>query len=117
MENKEKLEFYCARPNLKQLFGRKITNELEFDEYTEDKSIHQTLKNRILTTIVDKEYEQMGCKIKEYSKTEVEYPEGTILIWSEEVGYILPHIEVCTLEQIEEDIKDFKGIYKEIKGE
>lgn len=114
---KEKLEFYCVRPNLKQLFGRKITNELEFDEYTEDKSIHQTLKNRVLTTIIEKEYEQVGCKIKEYSKTKVEYPEGTILIWSEEMGYIMPHVQVATLEEIEKDVQDFKGIYAEIKGE
>ena len=114
---KEKLEFYCVRPNLKQIFGRKITNELEFDEYTEHKSIHQTLKNRVIINIIDKDYEQVGCKVKEYSKTEVEYPEGTILIWSEEMGYIMPHVQVATLEEIEKDVQDFKGIYAEIKGE
>lgn len=114
---KDKLEFYTVRPNLKQIYGRKITKDLEFDEYTEDKTIHQILKNCVLTTIIDKEYEQVGCKIKEYSKTEVEYPEGTVLIWNEEVGYIMPQVQVCTLEEIEEEIKEFKGIYTEIKGE
>lgn len=114
---KEKLEFYTIKPNLKQIYGRKITKDLEFDEYTEDKTIHQILKNCVLTTIIDKEYEQVGCKIKEYSKTEVEYPEGTILIWNETVGYIMPQIEVCTLDEIKEEIEQFKGIYTEIKGE
>lgn len=117
MENKEKLEFYCVRPNLKQIYGRKITNELEFDEYTDDKSVHQILKNRVLTTIIEKEYEQMGCKIKEYSKTEVEYPEGTVLLWNETVGYIMPQVQVCTLEELKEEIEDFRGIYTKLKGE
>lgn len=113
---KKNLEFYCLRPNLRQVFGRKITNELEFDEYTEDKSVHQTLKNRVLTTIVEKESEQVGCKIKEYSKVEVEYPEGTILIWDEQAGYIFPQLQVCTLDEVEKDIKDLKSIYQ-AKGE
>lgn len=108
----KKLEFYCVRPNLHQIFGRKVTDDLEFDEYNDDKTIHQIMKNRVLTTIIDKEYEQVGCKIKEYSKTEVEYPAGAILIWNEQVGYIMPQVEVCTLNEVEQDIKDMRNVYE-----
>lgn len=109
------MEFYTIKPNLKQIYGKKITKELKFDEYTEDKTIHQTLEACILTTTIDKEYEVNGCKIKEYSKTEVEYPENTILIWNEEIGYITPNVQVCTLEELEKEITDVKNIYDEIK--
>lgn len=108
------MEFYTVKPNLKQIYGKKITKEATFDEYTEDKSIHQILENCKLTTIIDKEYETNGIKVKEYSKTEVEYPEGTILIWNEQIGYITPNIQVCTLEEIKEEIEEIKGIYSEI---
>ena len=107
----EKIERYCIRPNLNLVVGKKITKDTKFDEYTEDKSVHQILDNLTLTTIVDKEYEQVGCKIKEYSKTEVTYPEGTILIWNEAVGYIMPSIEVCTLDDVEKNIEEIRNVY------
>lgn len=114
---KDKLEFYTVKPNLKQIYGKKITKDTEFDEWTEDKTVHQILKNCKLTTIVNSEYETQGLKVKENSKTEVEYPEGTILIWNEQIGYITPQVQVCTLDEIEKEIKEFKGIYTKIKGE
>jgi hypothetical protein len=107
----EKMEFYCVKPNLKQSFGRKITKELEFDEYTEDKSIHQTLKDCVFTTEIDKTYKQGDYEIEEHSKTSVKCPEGTILIWNEEMGYVIPSVEVCTLNDVENDINLFKDIY------
>ena len=47
---KEKVEYYTLKPRLKQFFGRKITKSLTFDEKTDDKKIHQTLKDLVLTT-------------------------------------------------------------------
>ena len=43
----------------------------------------------------------------------VAVPKGTILIWSETEGFIIPQYQVCTLEEIEEDIKDIKDIYND----
>ena len=54
---KEKLEFYTVKPNLKQIYGRKITKDLTFDEWTKDKTVHQILKDCTLTTIINNEYE------------------------------------------------------------
>ena len=44
----KKMEFFTAKPNLHQVFGRTVTKELEFDEWTEDKMVHQTLKDLVL---------------------------------------------------------------------
>lgn len=114
----EKIEYYTVKPNLKQLFGRKVTKELEFDEYTEDKKVHQVLKDCILTTYITNEEEgsvygvQEKIKTKEETKIIQTIPEGVILIWSEKSGYIIPDIQMTTLEELEKDINDIKEIYK-----
>ena len=114
----EKIEYYTVKPNLKQLFGRKVTKDLKFDEYTEDKKVHQILKNCILTTYITNEEKSsiygVGEKLvtKEETKITQNIPEGVILIWSEKSGYIVPDIQMTTLEELEKDIKDIKEIYK-----
>lgn len=114
----DKIEYYTVKPNLKQLFGRKVTKELEFDEYTEDKKVHQTLKNCILTTYITSEEQGSvyGVKDKVITKEETKIvqtlPEGVILIWSEKNGYIIPDIQMTTLEELTKDIENIKEIYK-----
>lgn len=114
----EKIEYYTVKPNLKQLFGRKVTKELEFDEYTEDKKVHQTLKDCVLTTYITNEEQGSvyGVKEKVITKEETKIvqtlPEGVILIWSEKSGYIIPDIQMTTLEELTKDIENIKEIYK-----
>ena len=114
------MDFFTVKPNLKQLFGRKVTKELEFDEYTENKKVHQTLKDCILTTYITNEEQGNvhGVKDKVITKEETKItqilPEGVILIWSEASGYIIPDIQVTTLEELEKEIKDIKGIYDDV---
>lgn len=116
---KEKIEYYTVKPNLKQLFGRKVTKELKFNETTDDKKVHQILENCVLTTYIKNEVETNihGTKEKLITKEETTItqiiPEGTILIWSEESGYILPNLQMTTLEELKKDIEDIEGIYKE----
>lgn len=107
----EKVEYYTIRPNLKQIYGRKVNKNTYFEEKTENNKVHQTFKDLTLTSIIEEENEVNGFKIKEYSKIEVTVPENTILIWSEEEGFIIPQAQVCTLEDIENQIKDIKEIY------
>lgn len=113
----EKIEYYTVKPNLKQIFGRKVTKELEFDEKTEDGKVHQTLKDCVLTThIYEKgEHSIYGISekvvVEEESKIVQTLPEGTILIWSEESGYIIPTFQMTTLEELIEDAKAIKEIY------
>lgn len=111
------MEFFTAKPNLHQVYGKTVTKELEFDEYTENKRVHQTMKNCILITEIHNESEYNGIKTIEKSTLEQTIPEGTRLIWNEQVGYIVPNVPVCTLEELQEEIEDFKSIYDNVYGD
>lgn len=106
-------ELFIVRPNLHQHYGRTITKDTEFDEKTEDGRVHQTLKDLVLTTIVHDEQEYNGVKSTEDSKMVQELPEGTILIWNELDGYIIPNIAVYKVKDLEDEIKEIKKIYKD----
>ena len=108
-----KNELFIIRPNLKQYYGRTVTKEMEFDETTDDKRVHQMLKKLVLTTIVHDEQEYDGVKSIEDSKMVQELPEGTILIWNEKDGYIIPNVAVYKIRDLESEIKDIKRIYKD----
>jgi hypothetical protein len=109
-----KHELFTIKPSLHQYYGRTVTKDMEFDEATDDKTVHQTLKNLLLTTEIKKESEYNGVKSTEYSRLTQELPEGTILIWNEQTGYILPDREVYKLEDLKEEIKQVEKIYKEV---
>jgi hypothetical protein len=57
--------------------------------------------------------------VEEESKITQTLPEGTIIIWSEESGYIIPTFQMCTLDELIEDAKTVKEIYEvgEVKSE
>ena len=105
-------ELFTVRPSLKQHYGRTITKDTKFDEKTEDGTIHQTLENLVLKTIIDKEEKFNGIKSTEHSELTQEIPEGTILIWNEKDGYIIPNVPVYKLKDLEEEIKQIKKIYE-----
>ena len=108
------MEFFTAKPNLHQVYGKTVTKELEFDEYTENKSVHQIMKECVLTTEIHNESEFNGIKTIEDSKLIQTIPEGTRLIWNEQAGYIIPNVQVCTLEELEEDINDIRNVYNDV---
>jgi len=107
-------ELFTIKPSLKQYYGRTVTKDMEFDEYTDDKTVHQTLKDLILTTEINKESEYEGVKSSEKSTLTQELPEGTILIWNEQQGYILPNVAVYKLKDLKEEIAQVEEIYKEV---
>lgn len=109
----EKIEYYTVRPNLKQIYGKKVNKDTVFTEKTEDGTVTQEFKDLVLTTKIKKENEFNGFKIEEESTMKVTVPEGTILIWNEQEGFIVPQYQMCTLEELEEEIKDIKAIYNE----
>lgn len=113
----EKVEYYMIEPNLKQIYGKKVDKNTKFEEKTEDGRVHQTFKNLTLTTIIDDERDQGIYKVKEHSEISITVPDGTVLIWSELEGFIVPQVQVCTLEELEDKIKDFKEIYSSDKEE
>lgn len=111
----EKHELFTIKPSLRQYYGRTVKKETKFDEYTEDKKVHQTLDNLLLTTEINRETEYEGIKSSEHSVLTQELPEGTILIWNENEGYIIPNREVYKLENLKEEIKEIEEIYKGVE--
>lgn len=111
---KEKNELFTIKPSLRQYYGRTVTKDMEFDEYTEDKVIHQTLKDLVFTTEINRESEFNGVKSTEKSVLTQELPEGTVLIWNELEGYIIPDKAVYKLEDLKEEIAQVEEIYKDV---
>ena len=109
----EKIEYYTLKPNLKQVYGKKVTKDTKFTEKTEDGTVTQEFKDLTLKTKIKKEIEKGGFKIVEESTMTVTMPEGTILIWNEQEGFIVPQFQMCTLEELKEEIKDIETIYNE----
>lgn len=128
MKNQKKVEYYTLKPSLRQYFGRKVNKSLTFDEYTEDKKVHQTLKDLILTTEINDTRKvkmlingkEETIESKEKSVIKQKLVTGVILIWDELQGYIIPNYQMATLEEIENDLNAMKGVYRsddnEIKG-
>lgn len=111
----EKHELFTIRPSLRQYYGRTIKKDTEFDEYTDDKVVHQTLKDLVLTTEITRESEYEGVKSTEKSILTQELPEGIALIWNEQQGYIIPDRQVYKLKDLKKEIKEIEEIYKEVK--
>ena len=106
-------ELFTVKPSLNQYYGRTVTKEMEFDEKTDNGEIHQTLKDCVLTTEINRKWEQGGIKNEIHSKQTEILPEGTIIIWSELQGYIVPNVPMYKLRDLEEEIKCIKEAYKD----
>lgn len=121
----EKVEYYTLRPSLRQYFGRKVNKSLKFDEWTDDKKIHQVMENGVLTTFISDsrkvkllaDGKETEIETQEESKITQKIPTGTILIWDENQGYIIPQYQMATLDEIEGDLNAMKEAYKEVAND
>lgn len=106
-------ELFTIQPSLTQYYGRTVTREMEFDETTENGEVHQTLKNCVLTTDINREWTHGEIKNTLKSVQTEELPEGTVLIWSERDGYIVPNVTMYKLKDLEDEVRQVKEIYKD----
>lgn len=106
-------ELFTVKPSLSQYYGRTVTKEMEFDEKTDNGEIHQTLKNCVLTTEINRTWTNGEIKNTIHSVQTEEVPEGTIIIWSELEGYIVPNVPMYKLRDLEAEIAEIKEAYKE----
>lgn len=113
----EKIEYYTLRPNLKQIYGKKVNETTEFVEKTEDGTVNQTFKDLTLTTVIKKSYNAGEYEIKEESTVSVKVPKGTILIWNEQEGFVVPQYQMCTLEELKREIEEISNIYNDKVGD
>ena len=110
----EKLEYFTIMPNLKQFYGKTVTKDTIFDEKTEDGTVEQHFENLTLTTKIKKEVEKNDDNpygVKEETTITVTVPEGTILIWDENEGFIVPKTIMTTLDALKEEIDSIDDIY------
>lgn len=107
----EKVEYYTLKPNLKQIYGKKVNKNTVFTDKTEDGTVEQEFKDLTLTTRIKKSNVVGEYEINEESTMTVKVPEGTILIWNEQEGFIVPQYQMCTLEELKEEINDMQEIY------
>lgn len=120
----EKIEYYTLKPSLRQYFGRKVNKSLKFDEWTENKKVHQIMENGVLTTYINEERtitilgngKEEKVISKEESKIVQEIPTGVVLIWDEEQGYIIPQYQMATLDEIEAELIAMKEVYNDSQG-
>lgn len=120
----KKIEYYTLKPSLRQYFGRKVNKSLKFDEWTENKKIHQIMENGVLTTYINEERtisilgngKEEKVVSKEKSKIVQEIPTGVVLIWDEEQGYIIPQYQMATLDEIETELLAMKEVYNDSQG-
>lgn len=106
-------ELFTVKPSLNQYYGRTVTKEMAFDEKTDNGEIHQTLKDCVLTTEINREWMQGEIRNTLKSIQTEEVPEGTILIWSELQGYIVPNVAMYKLKDLEEEIREIREAYKD----
>ena len=106
-------ELFTVKPSLSQYYGRTVTKDTKFDETTENGEVHQTLENCVLTTEINREWTQGEIKNTYHSVLTEELPEGTVLIWNENDGYIVPNVAMYKIKDLEEEIRTIKEIYKD----
>lgn len=114
----KKLEYFTIRPSLKQFYGITVNEKTKFDEQTEDGTVKQHFENLVLTTEISKKIEPNDnnpFEVEETSKMTIKMPSGTILIWDENEGFILPQYQMTTLSDLKKEIEEFKDIYKDSK--
>ena len=114
----KQLEYYTIRPSLKQYYGIKVDENTTFDEETDDGSVKQHFENLVLTTEITRKAEsneQNPYDVEETSKITVKMPVGTILVWDENEGFIIPQYQMTTLSDLKKEIDEFKDIYKDSK--
>ena len=106
-------ELFTVKPSLKQFYGRTVTKGTYFDEQTDDGTVRQVLRDLVLTTEITKEWDRGELKNSMKATQTEELREGEVLIWDEAQGYIIPHVPVYKLRDLEEEIREIKEIYKD----
>ena len=109
-KEQEKIERFLLEPTYTPLFGLTVTKDTVIDDYTDDKKVHQTIKDLVLTTIVKDTIKNEDYEMTEDSKLVMKLKEGTRLLWTQTEGYILPKQPLVTRNEIRENLNNLEGI-------
>lgn len=103
----ENVERFILKPSMQLFGGVEVKEDTEFETWNNSKTVHQTFKDGVLTTDLENEWTQYGISNKEKSHLESTVPVGTILIWDEDNGYIIPQYQMQRATDACEVLKDF----------
>ena len=109
--SKEIVERFLVEPNLTPVFGQTITKDTELDVWTEDKKVHQIIKDLTITTISEDGTQTDNYDMKFKSEMTLKIKDGTRLLWTETQGYVLPsHQRLMTREELKAEIDELDNI-------
>lgn len=109
--SKEIVERFLVEPNLTPVFGQTITKDTELDVWTEDKKVHQIIKDLTVTTISEDGRKTDAFDMNFKSEMTMKVPDGTRLLWTETGGYVLPsHQRLMTREELKAEIDELNNI-------
>ena len=106
----EKVERFLLEPQYTPLFGVTVTKDTNIEDWTEDKTVHQTIKNLVFTTKIKRKNNNDYYEMEEKTTLKLKLHEGTRLLWTESEGYILPTQRLVTRKEIKKDLKNLDGI-------
>lgn len=112
LKKQEKVERYIIAPQTRLYLGVKVTKEtdIEDEEKTEFGTVHQTIKDLTLTTKISRKSNAYGIETEEKSTLTQKIQEGTVLIWLEGQGYVIPEMRVCPVEEGISDLEVLKEL-------
>lgn len=111
----ERVEYYVVSPSTKLFGGIKVDKNTQFDTYNDDRTVHQVFRNGKLTTHIKRESNYNGIKSVETSNLVTEVPDGIILLWDEQNGYIIPNYHMVKVSEAIETLKGVEDITKPIE--
>ena len=111
----EKLEYFVVQPSIKTFGGIKVDKNTKFDVYNDDKTVHQVFNKGVLITHIKRELNYNDIKSTETSKMETQVPLGTVLLWDEANGYIIPNYNMVKPEEAKELLSKIVDITKPIE--
>lgn len=109
-KEQEKIERFLIEPQYTPLFGITVTEGTVIDDYTDDKKVHQTIKDLVLTTHIKDKRVNESYEMEEDSTLIMKLRPGTRLLWTQTEGYILPQQKLVTREEIRENLNYLDGI-------
>ncbi len=109
----QKIERFLLEPEYTPLFGITVRKDTDIEDWTNDKTVHQTIKDLVLTTEIKRKEAGNGESLKGIEETSIlklELEEGTRLLWTESQGYMLPTQRLTTRKEIKENLENLDGI-------
>ncbi len=123
MKKLEILKKYVVLPNVGFYGGFKYDGEDIFlcDDHDSDEGydfhVIQKIENDILITDMEKEYKMKNEKmVKEKSHLEIELEKNQLLVYVEGVGFTIPELKMCEVDEAIAQYNILKGDIYDVKG-